>query len=67
MGVGVGSEEMGPLPPHSGDPSAIQGRVPPGLTSQSQLQSVEKQESVSLGGNPHHPERGGPQNKVLRQ
>lgn len=52
MGAGVGSEKMGPLPPHPGDPFAIQGRAPPGLTSQSQLQSVEKQKSVSLGGNP---------------
>ena len=47
---------MGPLlpclPSHPGDPFAIQRRAPPGLRSQSQLQSVEKQESVSLGGIP---------------
>ena len=62
MGAAVGSEKMGPLPPHPRDPFAIQGRVPLGLTSQSQLQSVEKQESVSLGGNP--PPRKGADLKI---
>ena len=50
------AEKMGPLPPclppNPGAPFASQGRALLGLRSPSQLQNVEKQESVSLGGIP---------------